>query len=107
MLMNDLRLALRQLHKNPGFALAIVLTLAWASESIPPSSVWSTGSGYARCLIRIPIISRSSFFIARAYRPNLASMWWMKTAARTAKPGSWFATTFPRCRRPLSAEPGE
>jgi hypothetical protein len=28
MLMNDLRLALRQLHKNPGFALAIVLTLA-------------------------------------------------------------------------------
>lgn len=28
MLMNDLRLALRQLHKSPGFALAVTLTLA-------------------------------------------------------------------------------
>jgi predicted permease len=28
MVINDLRLALRQLHKNPGFALAIILTLA-------------------------------------------------------------------------------
>ena len=28
MLMNDLRLALRQLHKNPGFALAVTSTLA-------------------------------------------------------------------------------
>jgi len=28
MLINDLRLALRQLHKNLGFALAVILTLA-------------------------------------------------------------------------------
>jgi predicted permease len=30
MFLNDLRLALRQLHKNPGFVLAVILTLALA-----------------------------------------------------------------------------
>ena len=28
MLINDLRFAVRQLHKNPGFALAVTVTLA-------------------------------------------------------------------------------
>jgi hypothetical protein len=53
----DLRYALRSLGKNPGFSVAVVLTITLGMEPTPPSSRWSArfcSSHFDAASTRIP-----------------------------------------------------
>jgi len=66
-MIREIRYAIRQLAKHPGFTLVSALTLGLGLAQTPPSSASSTRFFCGRYLIRIP---SSSFFCANDPRPS-------------------------------------
>ena len=67
-MIREIRYAIRQLAKHPGFTLVSAITLGSGLAQTPPSSASSTRFFCGRYLIRIP---SGSFFCANDPRPSL------------------------------------